>query len=155
MATTATLVDARVKYEAGQPREGKYGPYISALCTLADGTEQRIFGEPGDAIANLKRGQNIKLLWNGKKYQLVETQQPTPTQPATPATAPAVAGDGSQALSKGQKKQIAGYVEEMANLYKFCWDSASTALDGKANDEESIRAAASALFISASRKFGL
>ena len=151
MATkTATLVDARVKYAAGQPREGKYGPYISALCTLADGTEQRIFGEPGDAIANLKRGQNIKLLWNGKKYQLVNTEQPT-----APATAPPAKGEPTQTMSDGQKKQIAAYVQEMANLYKFCWDSASAALDGKAQDEESVRAASSALFIAASRKFDL
>ena len=61
----------------------------------------------------------------------------------------------SEALSKETKRAIAAYVGEMANLYGYCWDSASTALDGKATDEESIRAASSALFISASRKFGL
>lgn len=146
---TATLIDARVKYAAGQPREGKYGPYINVLVTLPDNSEERIFGKPDDPIKHLRKGQTVQLVRDAKGLKLVQSEQPA-TQPTATSPTPS-----KEALSKEAKRAIAAYVEEMANLYKFCWDSASTALDGKANDEESIRAASSALFISASRKFGL
>ena len=148
---TATLIDARVKYAAGQPREGKYGPYINVVVTLPDNSEERIFGKPNDPIKHLRKGQTVQLVRDAKGLKLVQPEQPA-TQPATLATGSTAS---KEVLSKETKRAIAGYVEEMANLYKFCWDSASTALDGKAQDEESIRAASSALFISASRKFGL
>lgn len=156
----ATLLTAEVKYAAGPPRETKYGQRINVLCKLRDGTEFKLWGNPdNERLKAMRTGHKLDVIQDRKgRFKLCDrADSPTQNQakPATPATAPAVAGDGSQGMSKEAKRAIAGYVEEMANLYKFCWDSARAALDGKAQDEESIRAAASALFISAGRKFGL
>ena len=39
-----------VKYAAGPPREGQYGPSINILVTLDEGYDVRVYGKPGDPI---------------------------------------------------------------------------------------------------------
>ncbi len=46
MAAQVTLVDATVKYAAGTPRDTQRGPRINVVCTLPDGTEQKLWGDP-------------------------------------------------------------------------------------------------------------
>lgn len=144
--TTATIVTATVKYGAGQPRETQYGMRINALMVLPDGTEQRLWGNPGDvAIASLKKGQTVQLLHDSKGYKLLENQ-PAEPQPSKPI--------GTE-LTPEHKKAIAMYVNGQADLLKYCWDTARIKLEGIATEEESIRCAASSLFMAAQKKFNL
>ena len=146
---TATILTAIVKYGAGQPRQTQYGMKINALLTLPDGAEHRLWGKPDDvAIASLKRGQSVQLLHDGKSYKLVGNVEPT----QTPATA---AKPITTELTVEQKKAIANYVNGQADLLKYCWDTARIKLEGTVAEEESIRCAASCLFIAAQKKFNL
>ncbi len=61
------ITKAKVKYSAGAPREGQYGPSINILVIFADGKEARIYGKPGDPIQSLKQGDVIDVIDdNGK-----------------------------------------------------------------------------------------
>ena len=84
--TTATIVTATVKYAAGPPRETKYGKQrINALLTLPDGSEDRVWGDPGDAaITALSKGDTVQVLQDGKGLKLVQV----PQQPSSPTPAP-------------------------------------------------------------------
>ena len=62
-----------------------------------------------------------------------------------------MAKETESTLSPSQKREIAAYVEEMANLYKFCLDQAEPI----ALTVEDARAIATTLFIAAQRKFAL
>lgn len=68
------IYKAKVKYTAGAPREGQYGPSINVLVTMEDGTTQRIYGKPGDAIERLKSGQDVQLVEDKGKFKLVEVE---------------------------------------------------------------------------------
>jgi hypothetical protein len=142
---TATLITARVKYGAGQPRETQYGMRINTLLTLPDGTEHRVWGKPDDPeIASLKKGQQVQLLHDGKGYKLIADNPPAQVnQPVATELTPA------------QKRAIAEYVTGQADLLKFCWTTAAVKLGGIATEEESIRCAAASLYIAAQRKFNL
>jgi hypothetical protein len=148
--STATLITARVKYGAGQPRETQYGMRINALLTLPDGTEHRVWGKPEDrAIASLKKGQQVQLLHDGKGYKLVADNQPAQVKQlvATELT------PEQKRAAEGIRNEIAEYVTGQANLLKFCWTTAAVKLGGIATEEESIRCAAASLYIAAQRKF--
>ena len=70
----------RVKYTAGAPREGQYGPSINILVVFADGKEARIYGKPGDPIQSLKQGEVIDVIDDNGKLKYVQTQtMPAPT----------------------------------------------------------------------------
>ena len=68
---------AKVKYAAGQPREGQYGPSINILVVFADGKEARIYGKPGDAIQSLKQGDVIDVLEDKGKLKYVQSEPTT------------------------------------------------------------------------------
>ena len=65
---------AKVKYAAGQPREGQYGPSINILVVFSDGKEARIYGKPGDAIQSLKQGDVIDVLEDKGKLKYVQSE---------------------------------------------------------------------------------
>ena len=67
------IIPAVVKYAAGLPRDGQYGPSINILCTPDDGGDDfRIYGKPGEPIDNLRIGTRIKAIELHGKYKLVE-----------------------------------------------------------------------------------
>jgi hypothetical protein len=75
-----TITKGRVKYSAGAPREGQYGPSINILVVFADGKEARIYGKPGDPIQSLKQGEVIDVIDDNGKFKYVQTQtMPAPT----------------------------------------------------------------------------
>ena len=75
-----TITKCRVKYSAGAPREGQYGPSINILVVFADGKEARIYGKPGDPIQSLKQGEVIDVIDDNGKLKYVQTQtMPAPT----------------------------------------------------------------------------
>lgn len=69
------IYKGKIKYAAGAPREGQYGPSINVLVTLDDGTTQRIYGKPGDPIEKLKSGQEVQMVEDKGKFKLIETEQ--------------------------------------------------------------------------------
>lgn len=78
-----TITKAKVKYSAGTPREGQYGPSINILIVFADGKEARIYGKPGDPIQSLKSGEVIDVVDDNGKFKYV---QPVQTEAAAPVT---------------------------------------------------------------------
>jgi hypothetical protein len=68
-----TITKAKVKYSAGAPREGQYGPSINILVVFADGKEARIYGKPGDPIQSLKQGEVIDVVDDKGKLKYVES----------------------------------------------------------------------------------
>ena len=75
-----TITKAKVKYSAGAPREGQYGPSINILVVFADGKEARIYGKPGDPIQSLKQGEVIDVVDDKGKLKYVESAPlPAPT----------------------------------------------------------------------------
>ena len=74
------ITKAKVKYSAGAPREGQYGPSINILVAFADGKEARIYGKPGDPIQSLKQGEVIDVIDDNGKLKFVQSAPlPTPT----------------------------------------------------------------------------
>lgn len=77
MAAQITLIDAAVKYTAGPPCDTQRGSRILVVCTLPDGTEQKLWGDPGDAaLTSLKKGQTVKLAFDGRSYKLAADAPP-------------------------------------------------------------------------------
>ena len=68
---------AKVKYAAGQPRVGQYGPSINILVVFSDGKEARIYGKPGDPIQSLKQGDLIDVLEDKGKLKYVQSEPTT------------------------------------------------------------------------------
>jgi hypothetical protein len=142
--TTATLIAGKVRYTASTPKDFGHGERINVVITLSSGDDIKVWGSPNDAIATLTKNTQVTLLHDGKTYKLVsDPQQAQGKQPVTTALTPEA------------KHAIALYVNEQADLLKFCWITASEKLDSLASNEESVRCAAASLFIAAQRKFNL
>jgi hypothetical protein len=135
------LVKGRVKYPAREPRDFGYGDRINVVVSLSDGEEVKIWGKPGDPIEGLTRNQPVTLAYDGKSYKLADSP------------------DRSSVTSAGMppetKKAIAAYVEDLANLYSFCFDTAASKLSDRMADQGAIKDVATTLFLSAVRKFNL
>ncbi|ABW31515.1 hypothetical protein [Acaryochloris marina] len=130
----------------------QYGPRLNAKIKVANGEEAKLWGPPGDvALLALRRGQTIQIAKDGKgKYSLVE-------QASAPGQAPVV-GDApldDGALDGDTKSVIASYISNRAALYSFCYQEASRELGKHDASEETIKCAASTLFIAAQKKFGI
>lgn len=72
---TATLIHGTVKYKAGEPRQTSTGRMrINIVVTPSSGGEDiKVWGNPGDAIAYLQKGQPVTLAHDGKGYTLIST----------------------------------------------------------------------------------
>lgn len=103
----------------------------------------------GDEVSQLMRGDQVKLVpagmdRNGKpkhNIMLVNDTQANSDEPGL--------------LEQNTKQAIATYVQEMSKLYRYCWGQAANQLGGMATEEESVRCAASSLFIAAKQKFSI
>ena len=142
MAQQIELTTATVKYAAGHPRQTQYGDRINVLVTLADGTEQRLWGNPDDAtLTALKRGQAVQLAKDTKGYKLV-TQVDTPQQT-----------NGSRKGWSGwtveEKKALAAKIDNHADLLGYCLKSAKEKLGDYCETSEDVRSLAITLYLSA------
>lgn len=126
----------------------QFGPRLNAKIKVVNGEEAKLWGPPGDgALLALRRGQTIQIAKDGKgKYSLVE-QSPVPGQ------APVDLDDG--VLDGDTKSAIASYISNRAALYSFCYQEASRELEKHKASEETVKCAASTLFIAAQKKFGI
>jgi ATP sulfurylase len=126
---------AKVKYAAGQPREGQYGPSINILVVFNDGKEARIYGKPGDAIQSLKQGDVIDVLEDKGKLKYVQSE---------PTTQQAV--ESMQSVDKEQP-DLAKMVFDLSTVYTQTYiDIYNKLIDAKL-PHENATAATSTIFI--------
>ena len=130
------IVKGVVKYGAGAPREGQYGPSINILVTLEDQSQVRVYGKPGDVIERYKSGQNIQLIDDKGKFKVVEDD---------PQTIPAQA-------EQSEKPDLAAIVFEMSAIYTQAYIDIYNKISEAGVPPESATAATSTIFIQVFQK---
>ncbi len=148
-------------------KSGDFGSYQSVLFKDAAGNKIWKSFVPGSPeLAELPVGRRVYLVEAGvnaksgkMSHNVILMDEATtaaiaPTAPVAPTPSPAPAAPVGT-IPDGQKAAIASYVTDMAKLYSYCHSEAAKALESQSPDPETVRCAASSLFISASRKFGL
>ena len=138
--TTMIINKAKVKYAAGQPREGQYGPSINILVVFSDGKEARIYGKPGDPIQSLKQGDVIDVLEDKGKLKYVQSE---------PTTQQAV--ESMQSVDKEQP-DLAKMVFDMSVVYTQTYIDIYNKLIEAKLPHENATAATSTIFIQVFQK---
>lgn len=110
---TIQLLKATVKYPALDPKDFGKGPRINVVCTLSNGEEAKLWGNPEDAIAQLKKGEQISVIFDGKSYKLASENLPQ-----TEAQPPPTERHGDYATRLGQA----------SSQYEQCWQQATALL---------------------------
>jgi hypothetical protein len=136
------IVKGVVKYGAGAPREGQYGPSINILVTLEDQSQVRVYGKPGDVIERYKSGQNIQLIDDKGKYKVVEDE---------PLTMPAPTGV-AVIDQQSEKPDLAALVFEMSAIYSQAYIDIYNKISEAGVPHESATAATSTIFIQVFQK---
>ena len=135
-----TITKGRVKYSAGAPREGQYGPSINILVVFADGKEARIYGKPGDPIQSLKQGEVIDVIDDNGKLKYVQTQtMPAPTGVAV-------------IEQESEKPDLAALVFEMSAIYSQAYIDIYNKISEAGVPHENATAATSTIFIQVFQK---
>ena len=144
------IKNGTVKYPAGKVFQSDWGERQNIVVEMDDGSEERLYFAAGrQPHASLKRGQSVRILYEGGKRRLLVNDKPdTPTQPSQPQPQ-------YQGLTPDQKRAIAAYVCDVADLLGFCLKTASEKFSDQVETEESLRTLATTLFIATSRRFGL
>lgn len=125
-----------VKYGAGAPREGQYGPSINILVTLEDQSQVRVYGKPGDVIERYKSGQAITLIDDNGKYKVLEDEQQTmPVQ-----------------TKQSDKPDLAAMVFEISAIYSQAYIDIYNKISEAGVPHESATAATSTIFIQVFQK---
>jgi len=130
------IVKGVVKYGAGAPREGQYGPSINILVTLEDQSQVRVYGKPGDVIERYKSGQNIQLIDDKGKFKVVEDE---------PQTIPVQ-------TEQSDKPDLAAMVFEMSAIYSQAYIDIYNKISEAGVPHETATAATSTIFIQVFQK---
>jgi hypothetical protein len=130
-----------VKYGAGAPREGQYGPSINILVTLEDGSQVRVYGKPGDVIERYKSGQAITLIDDNGKYKVLEDAE---TMPAPTGVA--------VIEQQSEKPDLAAMVFELSAIYSQAYIDIYNKISEAGVPQESATAATSTIFIQVFQK---
>jgi ATP sulfurylase len=133
------IVKGVVKYGAGAPREGQYGPSINILVTLEDGNQVRVYGKPGDVIERYKSGQNIQLVDDKGKYKVVEEEMQQ-------------AAKQVQNIDVSEKPDLAAMVFEMSAIYSQAYIDIYNKMSEAGIPHENATAATSTIFIQVFQK---
>lgn len=133
-----TINKAKVKYAAGQPREGQYGPSINILVVFNDGKEARIYGKPGDPIQSLKQGDVIDVLDDKGKLKYVQSE---------PTTEMAIASMKEHEATNAEKPDLAKMVWEVSAVYTQTYIDIYNKLIDAELPHENATAATSTIFI--------
>lgn len=116
---TATLIQGKVKYQAGPPRLTRDGrERINVVVSPSSGAEDlKIWGNPGDPIAYLTKGDAVTLAYDGNSYTLISDQAtPAPEPEPPPAQAPTQAPAPRNPQSSDVKEWVAIFEELRAAL---------------------------------------
>jgi hypothetical protein len=137
------ITKAKVKYSAGAPREGQYGPSINILVVFADGKEARIYGKPGDPIQSLKQGEVIDVVDDKGKLKYVQS-----------ATLPAPTGVAviEQEKEEAEKPDLAAIAFELSAIYTQTYIDIYNKLIEAEIPHENATAATSTIFIQVFQK---
>ena len=137
------ITKAKVKYSAGTPREGQYGPSINILVVFADGKEARIYGKPGDPIQSLKQGEVIDVVDDNGKLKYVQAAPlPTPTGVAVI----------EQEKAEAEKPDLAAIAFELSAIYTQAYIDIYNKLIEAEIPHENATAATSTIFIQVFQK---
>jgi hypothetical protein len=131
-----------VKYGAGAPREGQYGPSINILVTLEDGSQVRVYGKPGDVIERYKSGQAITLIDDNGKYKVLEEDAQTMPAPTGVAVIE----------QQSEKPDLAAMVFELSAIYSQAYIDIYNKISEAGVPQESATAATSTIFIQVFQK---
>jgi hypothetical protein len=137
------ITKGKVKYAAGAPREGQYGPSINVLVVFNDGKEARIYGKPGDPIQNLKTGEIIDVLDDKGKYKYIVAEQPA---------APTGVSVIDQQKQMAEPPDLAALIFEVAAIYSQGYIDIYNKLAAEGVAQEHLSAATSTIFIQVSQK---
>jgi hypothetical protein len=137
-----TITKAKVKYSAGAPREGQYGPSINILVVFADGKEARIYGKPGDPIQSLKQGAVIDVVDDKGKLKYVES---------APAASTGVAVI-EQEKEAAEKPDLAAIAFELSAIYTQTYIDIYNKLIEAEIPHDNATAATSTIFIQVFQK---
>ena len=137
------ITKGKVKYAAGAPREGQYGPSINVLIVFNDGKEARIYGKPGDPIQNLKTGEIIDVLDDKGKYKYIVAEQPA---------APTGVSVIDQQKQMAEPPDLAALIFEVAAIYSQGYVDIYNKLAAEGVAQEHLSAATSTIFIQVSQK---
>ena len=137
------ITKGKVKYAAGAPREGQYGPSINVLVVFNDGKEARIYGKPGDPIQNLKTGEIIDVLDDKGKYKYIVAEQPA---------APTGVSVIEQQKQMAEPPDLAALIFEVAAIYSQGYVDIYNKLAAEGVAQEHLSAATSTIFIQVSQK---
>lgn len=153
--TASQKVSAKVEFITGL-KTGEFGEYRSVLFLRNDseGEAAKVWRsfQPHE-VSVFSKGQQVYLIPSERKskatwdVELVESEAIAPIVPAATAH-PAAVG-----IPASQKQAIASHATDLSKLYAFCLKQAKAELPGE--DSETIRCAASAVFIALQRKFNL
>ena len=136
------ITKAKVKYSAGAPREGQYGPSINILVVFADGKEARIYGKPGDPIQSLKQGEVIDVIDDKGKLKYVESAPAAPTGVAVI----------EQEKEAAEKPDLAAIAFEISSIYTQAYIDIYNKLIEAEIPHENATAATSTIFIQVFQK---
>lgn len=134
------IIKAKVKYSAGAPREGQYGPSINILVVFADGKEARIYGKPGDPIQSLKQGDVIDVIDDKGKLKYVESAPAAPT------------GVAVIEQEAAEKPDLAGIAFELSAIYTQTYIDIYNKLIEAEIPHDNATAATSTIFIQVFQK---
>ena len=140
--TIMIITKAKVKYSAGAPREGQYGPSINILVVFADGKEARIYGKPGDPIQSLKQGEVIDVIDDKGKLKYVESA------PAAPTAVPVI----EQEKAEAEKPDLAAIAFELSAIYTQTYIDIYNKLIEAEIPHDNATAATSTIFIQVFQK---
>lgn len=137
------ITKAKVKYSAGAPREGQYGPSINILVVFADGKEGRIYGKPGDPIQSLKQGEVIDVIDDKGKLKYVQSE---------PLPAPTVVAVKEQENAEAEKPDLAAISFELSAIYTQTYIDIYNKLIEAEIPHDNATAATSTIFIQVFQK---
>jgi hypothetical protein len=137
-----TITKAKVKYSAGAPREGQYGPSINILVVFADGKEARIYGKPGDPIQSLKQGEVIDVVDDKGKLKYVQSAPAAPTGVAVI----------EQEKEAAEKPDLAAIAFEISSIYTQAYIDIYNKLIDAEIPHDNATAATSTIFIQVFQK---
>jgi hypothetical protein len=150
-------IAATVKLVTGV-KTGQFGEFRSVLFALDEGGEVwKSFPPNSEELQVLKPGSRVRLIPNGqtrsgKDSHVIEIleQKMNSRQPTTQSSKQFEAQ-----LCDDKKREIASYVQQLADIYRFCFGQSVRTLNGVTEDPETLRCCTSSLFIQAVKKFNI
>jgi hypothetical protein len=152
--TTTSLTTGKVKYAAGTPRDYGHGDRINVVVTPTNGGEDiKVWGRPGDAIAQLKKGESVTLSHDGKGYKLVLMNAPALNGAAsTNSQVSSVRGSQADCWSEAHRAKVIDELKHRAGILMACHaEVAERFINGQTGErtlsEETIQKYAVSLYL--------